>query len=147
MHYVDLVNQYLSPTSVSDTETDWIRPAESIVTSPFGYRIHPIYGDRRFHNGIDIAGSGAILASRSGTVTSASYQSGLGYFIRIDHGDGYVSTYSHMTPNLLVSIGDSVSQGQRIGTMGTTGTSTGVHLDFRINRNGEYVDPAPYIGL
>lgn len=148
MFYVDLVNQYLSsPPSSDSSGTDWIRPAEGVVTSPFGYRIHPIYGDRRLHTGIDIAGSGAILAARSGTVISASYNNGLGYFVRIDHGDGYESVYGHMTPNLLVSIGDSVSQGQRIGTMGTTGTSTGVHLDFQIIQNGTPIDPAPYIGL
>jgi murein DD-endopeptidase MepM/ murein hydrolase activator NlpD len=143
MFYVPLVSQFLQ----SPTDTEWIRPAEGIVTSPFGYRIHPIYGDRRMHTGIDIAGSGPILASRSGTVVAASFNSGLGYFVQIDHGDGYQSVYGHMQPNLQVSIGESVEQGDQLGTMGTTGTSTGVHLDFKIIKDGEYVDPAPYIGL
>lgn len=143
MFYVPLVSQFLQTSS----DTDWIRPAEGIVTSSFGYRIHPIYGDRRMHTGIDIAGSGPILATRSGTVVAASYNSGLGYFVQIDHGDGYQSVYGHMQPNLQVSIGDTVEQGEQLGTMGTTGTSTGVHLDFKILKDGDYVDPAPYIGL
>lgn len=145
MFYVPLISQFSSPSPSSDTE--WIRPAEGVVTSPFGYRIHPIYGDRRLHTGIDIAGSGAILASRSGTIIAASYNSSLGYFVRINHGNGYESIYAHLRHDLLVSIGDTVSQGQRIGTMGSTGDSTGVHLDFKIMKDEDYVDPAPYIGL
>lgn len=145
MFYLLLISEYLAPSPSSDT--DWIRPAEGVVSSPFGYRIHPIYGDLRLHTGIDIAGSGAIIAARSGTVTAASYNSSLGYFVRIDHGDGYESIYGHMQPNLLVLIGETVTQGQRIGTMGSTGTSTGVHLDFKILKEGEYVDPAPYMGF
>ena len=77
----------------------------------------------------------------------ASYNNGLGYFVKIDHGDGFASVYSHMQPNLSVSVGQQVSQGQQIGIMGTTGTSTGVHLDFQILKNGVNVNPAPYIGL
>lgn len=145
MFYLSLIFQYLTPSP--SVETDWIRPAEGVVTSPFGYRIHPIYGDRRLHTGIDIAGSGPIHASRSGTITAASYNSSLGYFVRIGHGDGYESIYAHMRPNMPVSIGETVSQGQRIGTMGSTGDSTGVHLDFKIIKDGDYLDPAPYIGL
>ncbi|SFK14441.1 Murein DD-endopeptidase MepM and murein hydrolase activator NlpD, contain LysM domain [Marinilactibacillus piezotolerans] len=143
MFYVPLIHQFLNTPS----EGEWIRPAEGMVTSPFGYRIHPIYGDRRMHTGIDIAGSGPIIAARSGTVVAASYNRGLGYFVQLDHGDGYQSVYGHMQPNLQVSIGDTIEQGQRLGTMGTTGTSTGVHLDFKILKDGDYVDPAPYIGL
>lgn len=145
---IPLVSTSSSDSSISDqSNSTWIVPAQGRVTSPFGYRIHPIYGDRRLHTGIDIVGSGPILAARAGTITAASYNSSLGYFVRIDHGDGYSSVYSHMQPNLMVSIGTTVSQGQQIGVMGTTGDSTGVHLDFKIYKNGTTVDPAPYIGL
>lgn len=125
----------------------WIRPAQGRVTSPYGWRIHPVYGDRQFHYGIDIAGSGPIVAARSGKIVKAEYHSSLGYFVEIDHKDGYKSVYSHMQPNLTVSVGHSVSQGQQLGIMGTTGTSTGVHLDFQILKNNTNVDPGPYIGL
>lgn len=125
----------------------WIMPARGRLTSPYGWRTHPIFGDQRFHNAVDIAGSGPIIAARSGKVVTASYSNGLGYFIKIDHGDGYQSVYGHMQPNLSVSVGQEVSQGQQIGIMGTTGNSTGVHLDFQILKNGKNVNPAPYIGL
>ena len=134
-------------SSSNKTSSGWIRPAQGKLTSPFGWRTHPVYGDRRFHKAVDIAGSGSIVASRSGKVTVASYNNGLGYFVKIDHGDGFASVYSHMQPNLSVSVGQQVSQGQQIGIMGTTGTSTGVHLDFQILKNGVNVNPAPYIGL
>ena len=137
----------ITVSSSSKTSSGWIRPAQGRLTSPFGWRTHPVYGDRRFHKAVDIAGSGSIVASRAGKVTVASYNNGLGYFVKIDHGDGFASIYSHMQSNLSVSVGEQVSQGQQIGIMGTTGTSTGVHLDFQILKNGTNVDPAPYIGL
>ena len=130
-----------------DTSSGWIMPARGRLTSPYGWRTHPVYGGQRFHNGVDIAGSGPIIAARSGKVVTATYNSGLGYYVKIDHGDGYQSVYSHMQPNLSVSVGQEVSQGQQVGIMGTTGTSTGVHLDFQIIKNGSNVNPAPYIGL
>jgi len=130
-----------------DTSSGWIMPARGRLTSPYGWRTHPVYGGQRFHKGVDIAGSGPIIAARSGKVVTATYNSGLGYYVRIDHGDGYQSVYSHMQPNLSVSVGQEVSQGQQVGIMGTTGTSTGVHLDFQIIKNGSNVNPAPYIGL
>lgn len=126
---------------------EWIRPAQGRVTSPYGWRIHPVYGDRRFHYGIDIAGSGPIIAAKSGRIIKSEYHPSLGYFVEIDHKDGYKSIYSHMQPNLTVSVGQNVSQGQQLGIMGTTGTSTGVHLDFQILKNDTNVDPGPYIGL
>ncbi|API90113.1 hypothetical protein BKP56_13015 [Marinilactibacillus sp. 15R] len=139
------------PEPNNDKETNvnsrWILPANGIVTSRYGWRTHPVFGNQRFHKGIDIAGSGSIIASRSGKVITASYNNGLGYYIEIDHGDGYKSVYSHLQPNMLVSSGQEVAQGQPIGIMGTTGVSTGVHLDFQIYKNGSTVDPSQYLGI
>ncbi|GAB2319320.1 hypothetical protein IRB23SM22_15780 [Alkalibacterium sp. s-m-22] len=135
-----------SPSSSSTpSSVSWSRPASGRLTSPFGFRIHPIFRTRRFHSGIDIAGSGAITATRSGTVRTAGFNRALGYYIDIDHGGGYASRYAHLQPNMLVSRGQSVSQGQRIGTMGTTGDSTGVHLHFEIHKNGQPVNPLNYV--
>lgn len=139
------------PEPNNDKETNvnsrWILPANGIVTSRYGWRTHPVFGNQRFHKGIDIAGSGSIIASRSGKVITASYNNGLGYYIEIDHGDGYKSVYSHLQPNMLVSSGQEVAQGQPIGIMGTTGVSTGVHLDFQIYKNGSTVHPSQYLGI
>ncbi|WP_208559568.1 peptidoglycan DD-metalloendopeptidase family protein [Marinilactibacillus kalidii] len=129
------------------SSTPFIRPANGYVSSPFGVRKHPVTGRQTMHNGIDIAGSGAIIAAASGTVTISSYSSSYGYYIKINHGNGYETLYAHLQPNLLVSSGQTVQQGQRIGTMGTTGVSTGVHLHFEVRKNGQFTNPAPYIGF
>ncbi|WP_225743079.1 peptidoglycan DD-metalloendopeptidase family protein [Marinilactibacillus sp. Marseille-P9653] len=124
-----------------------IKPASGYISSGYGVRIHPVTGTRTQHNGIDIAGSGAIIAAASGTVSISSYSSSYGYYIKINHGNGIETLYAHLQPNLLVSAGQTVQQGQRIGTMGTTGVSTGVHLHFEVRVNGQFTNPATYIGL
>lgn len=127
----------------------WMVPCEYWwFASPFGMRLHPIYGDYRMHNGVDLscATGTPIYASRSGTVTIASYNSSAGYYVNINHGDGFSSIYMHMT-HYVVSYGQYVSQGQLIGYMGSTGASTGPHLHFGISYNGTYVNPANYMPL
>ncbi|GEK91743.1 peptidoglycan DD-metalloendopeptidase family protein [Alkalibacterium kapii] len=124
----------------------WIRPAEGRISSSFGYRVHPVTGEQEsLHGGTDIAGGGSIVASRAGTVSSAEFSDTYGYSVIIDHGDGYSTLYAHMQPNLSVSPGQSVSQGQQLGIMGTTGRSTGVHLHFEVRKDGTAVDPMGYI--
>ena len=117
-------------------------------TSPFGWRTHPVYGGKRFHYGVDLAAPKGrpIYATRSGTVSTASYNSSAGYYVQINHGDGYRSIYMHMT-HYTVRSGQSVKQGQVIGYCGSTGASTGPHLHFGISYNGSYVNPANYISI
>ena len=118
------------------------------ITDGYGYRIHPLNGEYRWHNGVDFAaGSGAaIYATKSGTVTSACYNEAYGYMVTINHGDGYSSLYGHMT-NYIVSAGDYVTQGQTIGYVGSTGWSTGPHLHFTIYYNGSDVNPMNYVSM
>lgn len=126
----------------------WQRPCSWIkLTSPFGYRTHPVTGQYKFHNGVDLANNSGtpIYAARSGKVTVATYGSTYGYYVTINHGDGYSSLYAHMT-HFVVSKGQSVSKGQLIGYMGSTGRSTGPHLHFSIFYNGSAVNPMNYIG-
>ena len=87
-----------------------------------------------------------IYASRAGTVTTATFGKSAGYYVTINHGDGFSSVYMHMT-HYVVSKGTKVSQGQVIGYMGSTGVSTGNHLHFGISYNGSYVNPANYIAF
>lgn len=124
-----------------------IVPAQGIISSPFGPRLDPITGVPSFHKGLDIAGSGPIIAAQSGTVTTVSYNSIYGYYVDIVHPDGMMTRYAHLQSNLQVTTGQQVSQGQVLGTMGTTGYSTGVHLHFEVWVNGSYVDPALYLPL
>ena len=117
-------------------------------SSPFGWRIHPIYGYQKFHYGVDLsAPSGTpIYATRSGVVDIASYNGSAGYYVQINHGDGFKSIYMHMT-HYIVGSGQYVNQGQVIGYCGSTGASTGPHLHFGISYNGSYVNPANYIAI
>ena len=131
----------------SSSSEGWITPVPwYILTSPFGWRTHPIYGDQRFHEGVDLACNEgtSIYASRGGQVSAASYNDSMGFYVQINHGDGYKSIYMHMTHSI-VSAGEYVAQGQTIGYVGSTGDSTGPHLHFGISLNGEYVNPMNYI--
>lgn len=123
-------------------------PGGAYVTCAYGWRIHPIWGDRRFHSGVDLAASQGtpIYAVAAGTVTTATYGDANGYYVALSHGNGYGSVYCHMT-NYIVSVGDSVSQGQVIGYVGSTGWSTGPHLHFEIHVNGSAVNPMDYISI
>ena len=126
----------------------WVTPVSGYtLTSAFGNRLHPVLGYYRMHNGIDMACAQGtpIYATRAGTVTTASYQAGgAGYYVSINHLDGFSSIYMHMT-HYVVSAGQSVSQGQLIGYVGSTGISTGPHLHFGISYAGSYVNPLAYI--
>ena len=125
----------------------WGRPCSwRKLTSPYGYRIHPTLGYRKFHNGVDLANDQGtpIYAARSGKVTVATYGGTYGYYVTINHGDGYSSLYAHMT-HYRVSKGQTVKKGQLIGYMGSTGRSTGPHLHFSIFYNGSTVNPMNYI--
>ena len=127
----------------------WVKPCSySKVSSPYGWRIHPVYKDYRFHYGIDLsAGTGTpIYATRAGTVTTAKFSSTGGYYVSIDHGDGFSSRYLHMT-HYIVSPGQTVSAGQVIGYVGSTGVSTGPHLHFSLYLDGVTVNPADYINF
>lgn len=121
-------------------------PVQGPVTSPFGWRIHPIYGYRSLHDGVDIgAGCGTpIHAPADGVVISEYYQTAWGNRIIIDHGIHRgvgISTISNHLSGYAVSTGAHVTRGQVIGYVGTTGWSTGCHLHFTVNQNGVPVDP------
>ena len=125
----------------------WRKPCSWIkLTSPYGYRTHPTTGQWKFHNGVDLANNQGtpIYAARSGKVTVATYGGTYGYYVTINHGDGFSSLYAHMT-HYIVSKGQTVKKGDVIGYMGSTGRSTGPHLHFSIFYNGSSVNPMNYI--
>ena len=131
----------------SSEDEGWMVPIDYVQnTSPFGDRDAPTAGASSNHQGVDLAAplNTPIYASRSGTVTIATYSSSAGYYVQIDHGGGTKSIYMHMT-YFVVSAGQKVSQGQIIGYCGSTGISTGSHLHFGISQNGVYQNPNEYI--
>lgn len=124
----------------------WPCPASRTVTSNYGYRIHPISGVKKLHAGIDIGASygSAVTASAGGTVIMSQYYGGYGNCIIIDHGGGVSTLYAHMS-SLVAKKGQTVSAGQSIGKVGSTGNSTGNHLHFEVRINGSTVNPRNYV--
>ena len=136
-----------SGSNKPSSNENWGQPCSyRRVSSAYGWRVHPITGKNSFHNGVDLPNSQGtpIYAVRSGTVTTTTYSSVYGYYVTINHGDGFSSMYAHLT-HYVVSSGQHVSKGQVIGYMGSTGWSTGPHLHFTIYYNGSTVNPMNYI--
>ena len=121
-------------------------PCYGVITSYFGGRNTGISGASSYHEAIDIANSYGtpIYAADGGTVIYSGWNGGLGYCVKIDHGNGFITWYGHNS-DLYVSVGDHVYKGQTIAAMGSTGISSGSHCDFRIQRNGTMVDPLNYL--
>ena len=124
----------------------WPVPSCTYITSKVGPRYHPVTGAyQSTHTGLDIGAShgATIVASDGGTVTTAGVKGGYGNCVMIDHGNGYYTLYGHMS-SIAVSVGQSVSKGDTIGYVGSTGVSTGPHCHFEIRVNGVCTDPAPW---
>ena len=123
-----------------------LRPSAGRITSRFGWRIHPIFGTREFHTGIDIANrSGTpVLTVEDGIVRFAGWKGGYGRLIIVAHPNGLETGYAHLSA-ILVTVGQQVAKGQVVGRMGTTGWSTGPHLFFEVRRNGIALDPTFFL--
>lgn len=141
------------PSTSQETQTNaqgWVRPTAGVVTSRYGWRSYPLNPSRRdFHMGVDISSgtNSPVVAAKAGTVTASNsgYNWGYGNYVDIDHGDGLMTRYAHLAPGWKASVGQKVAAGERIGTQGTTGASTGVHLHFEIHKNGKHTNPENYM--
>lgn len=113
------------------------------ISSPFGERIHPVYGKKSFHKGIDLAAPNGtpIYATADGVVAFAGVCNGYGNFIKLNHQNGYKTGYAHMS-SMVVKTNDKVKKGDLIGYVGSTGTSTGNHLHYEVYYNDQVTDPA-----
>lgn len=150
----DALKASLAPSLSKETDTVkytggvfcWPAPSYTRISSPYGYRIHPIYKTKKFHSGVDMAAPGGtnILAAADGVVKMAGWNGGYGNCVVIDHGGGVSTLYGH-SQRLLVSKGQTVKKGQVIALVGTTGASTGNHLHFEVLLNGKTTDPMPYL--
>ncbi len=145
-----LAHRSTAASSGITVKTGFIRPVGGPITSPFGYRTHPIFHSRIYHSGIDIgAGYGTpIKASNSGKVIMAGWYGGYGKVVIIDHGvvrgQPITTLYGHMSA-INVTQGQKVNQGQTVGKVGTTGYSTGPHLHFEVRVKGQPRNPLNYI--
>ncbi len=124
----------------------WPCPSSTRITSDYGPRTSPTGGASSNHKGIDIGASygASIVAAADGVVKSATYSSSAGNYVMIDHGGGLYTVYMHCS-SLNVSVGQSVTAGQTIAAVGSTGISTGNHLHFGVSLNGSYVNPWSYL--
>jgi murein DD-endopeptidase MepM/ murein hydrolase activator NlpD len=120
--------------------------ASPSITSSYGWRVHPIYGDRRLHAGIDLRGATGtpILAAGDGVVAFAGWRGGYGNTVIVDHGGSLATLYAHQSA-VSVGSGQAVSRGQVLGGVGSTGNSTGPHLHFEVRVSGTPVDPMNYL--
>lgn len=130
------------------TTHEFVCPVTGRVTSSFGYRSAPTAGASTYHEGLDIAAPAGteVCAADGGKVTKAGWSDAKGWHVVILHGNGRYTEYAHLNEYYFQK-GEYIHAGQQLGTVGSTGISTGPHLDFRVKENGNYVDPAPYLGL
>ena len=147
------IGSYINKTTKDTTvqvASGFIKPIQGRITSPFGWRTHPIFNSRSFHSGVDIGGPnlGAIRASNSGKVIYSGWYGGYGKVVILEHGmvngKPITTLYAHMN-SIAVSNGTKVTKGQVIGYEGTTGYSTGPHCHFEVRVNGQPNNPLNYI--
>jgi murein DD-endopeptidase MepM/ murein hydrolase activator NlpD len=126
----------------------WPAPGYNYITSDYGWRVHPIYKTRKYHAGIDIRvpWGKKIVAAGAGKVIYANTYGGYGKTVIIDHGGGITTLYAHNS-SLNVKVGTVVTAGTTIALAGSTGVSTGPHLHFEVRKNGEVVNPRPWLGI
>lgn len=145
-----MISKKPQDTTVKVTSSGFMKPISGRITSPFGWRTHPIFNSRTFHSGVDIGGPnyGNIMASNAGKVIYSGWYGGYGKVVIIDHGtiNGHPMTtlYAHMS-TIKVKQGDYVKKGQVVGLEGTTGYSTGPHCHFEVRINGKPNNPLNYI--
>lgn len=147
------IGSYINKTAKDTTvqvASGFIKPIQGKITSPYGWRTHPIFNSRSFHSGIDIGGPnlGAIRASNSGKVIFTGWYGGYGKVVILEHGvvngSPITTLYAHMN-SIAVTKGQSVTKGQVVGYEGTTGYSTGPHCHFEVRVNGQTRNPLSYI--
>ncbi len=143
----DAINHVVLTDETDIYKMIWPLPGDHRTYSKFGPRKAPTAGASTYHKGWDIGGEfGAPMVSvLAGTVYAVGYNSSAGNFVKVEHQPGFISVYCHCS-KILVSEGEYVKQGQQIALVGSTGVSTGPHLHFAIQKDGEYIDPDPYIG-
>lgn len=143
--------------TIDTSGISWVIPCSyRYVSSGYGWRTHPVYGYRKFHHGVDLAApckmkkdgttDSPVYATRAGVVTVSGWNDSAGWYVKIDHLDGFSSAYMHLCCRPFVAVGDVVAAGQVVGCIGSTGVSTGDHLHFSIYFDGESVNPMEYIG-
>ncbi|HZK32978.1 MAG TPA: peptidoglycan DD-metalloendopeptidase family protein [Tissierellaceae bacterium] len=142
----DIFKMQVNSGPYTGGKMNWPVPGHTRISSPYGYRIHPILNKKKFHTGIDIpAPTGTnIVAGSDGEVIHSGNLGGYGKVVIIDHGGGIVTLYAHNS-RLVAGMGTQVKRGDIIARAGSTGLSTGPHLHFEVRKDGKYQDPLPWV--
>lgn len=146
-HQLQVLDSLLANQKLQKEATLAGRPVEKgWMSSRFGRRTDPFTGRLAWHEGVDFAGKqgSAIVSVGAGVVTWAGERYGYGLLVEVNHGGGYTTRYAH-AKTVEVNVGDIVKKGQVLGTMGSSGRSTGPHVHFEVRLNGKAVDPSRYI--
>jgi murein DD-endopeptidase MepM/ murein hydrolase activator NlpD len=135
------LREYEEASAVAGRPVGW-----GWLSSPYGRRVDPIHGRLAYHKGIDFAGRAGdpVLAVATGIVTFAGERGGYGWLVEITHGNGYVTRYAHCA-EVTVEVGELVRKGESVGTIGSTGRSTGPHVHFEVLRGGRQIDPTRFV--
>ena len=146
--YQKNILSFLKISSILHKEipTGWPVAGGGRISSGFGARLSPFTKEKSYHYGVDIAGpyGTPILAVADGTVTYSGWRNGYGWFIIINHANGYQTAYGHNS-KLLVNVGHKVKRGDKIALIGNTGRTTGIHCHFEVRINGDHKNPMPYL--
>lgn len=146
-HELLLLNGLIEDRNLARQSSVAGRPvASGWISSEYGYRVDPFNGRRAWHGGVDFAGAegSRVVAVAAGIVTQAGLERGYGNMVEIDHGDGLVTRYGHNRENR-VAVGDLVKKGDVVALMGKTGRASGAHVHFELTKDGNSMNPAPYI--
>lgn len=132
-------------TASTSRSAERTRPATGQVTSPYGMRTHPITGEHKLHTGTDYGyGDGVARAAADGTVAAVEWSTAYGNLVTIAHSDGVSTRYAHLA-SVAVADGQNVNSGDHVGSIGSTGYSTGAHLHFEVLRDGDVTDPVAWL--
>lgn len=147
MAAVSEIREYLEKERDVYRTTPQGLPVDGQLSSGFGMRVHPKYGSRKFHSGVDLTAPRGtpVHATADGIVSYSGWSKGSGNIVVIEHGLGFSTVYAHNSKNL-IQVGQTVQRGQKIATTGSTGVSTGPHVHYEIWKNGECVNPAKFDG-
>ena len=121
-------------------------PVKGIITSKFGMRVHPVTGNRSFHNGIDIRGKSGtkVLCTTEGIVVASGWSGALGRMVKVKTTSGHTLCFGHLS-KIICQKGQILSRGQVLGTVGSSGRATGPHLHFTVFYRGDYINPIKYL--
>jgi murein DD-endopeptidase MepM/ murein hydrolase activator NlpD len=142
LHYLENMEEHVRNKLIAWRHVPSVLPTQGRFTSPFGYRRHPVTGETKMHEGVDIANEAwtPVLATADGKVAEVSFGPFYGNYVRIEHDNGYSTVFAHMN-QVAIAEGEAIHRYQLVGYMGATGRTTGTHVHYEVRIDGQPVNP------